>query len=165
MTNNEDVQQHQDQQHEQVLDTSPPQEERYAGFWMRFWAYITDLIIVFSINGILLSTISFVNDGAPITVGYWTLNAILGSLVFFAYFVLMTKKLGQTLGKMIFGLKVIRSDHKPLQWRDLLFREVVMRFIYRAFFILNILYLVVAFNNEKQGLHDIVGNTRVIHVG
>lgn len=154
---------HQGSTVEPVDHASPPTNERYAGFWMRFWAYLVDLMVVASISGIISSTISLVSDG-PITIGFWTLNAIVSSLVFYLYFLLMTKQFQQTLGKMIFGLKVIRSDRQPLQWQDLLFREVVMRFIYKAFLILNVLYLVVAFNHEKQGLHDIVGNTRVIHV-
>src|SRR5690625_5583509 len=83
-------------------------------------------------------------------------------IVLYLYFLFMTKKLGQTAGKMIFGLAVIRADEQPLQWRDLLFREVIGRFIYKAFFFLHFLYLIVAFSNEKQGLHDIFGNTREI---
>src|SRR5690625_1471027 len=100
---------------------------RSAGFWMRFWAFLADLIIVFSINGIILSPLTFINEGAGVTVSVWTLKGILGGIVFYLYFLMMTKKLGQTVGKMIFGLQVIRIDHKPLQWRDLIFRAVVIR--------------------------------------
>lgn len=137
---------------------------RLAGFWMRFWAFLADTIIVFSINGIILSPLQFINEGSGITISAWTLKGILGGIVFYLYFLIMTKKLGQTVGKMIFGLKVIRSDQKPLQWSDLIFREVVVRFCYKAFSFLNLLYLIIAFNREKQGLHDMVGNTKVIHV-
>src|SRR5690625_300983 len=128
--------------------------DRPAGFWMRFWAYITDIIIVFSINGIVLKIVNMVNAD-QITISVWTIGGIVSAIVFYIYFLLMTKFYGQTLGKMIFGLKVIRSDHQSLQWSDLLFREVVGRFIYKSFFILNFLYLVVAFNKEKQGIHDV----------
>src|SRR5690625_3336466 len=137
---------------------------RVAGFWMRFWAFLTDLIIIFSINGILLSPLQFISEESEITLSVWTLKGILGGVVFYLYFLIMTKKLGQTIGKMIFGLQVIRSDLQPLQWKDLIFREVIVRFCYKAFSFLHLLYLVVAFNKEKQGLHDMVGNTKVIHV-
>ncbi|WP_163969532.1 RDD family protein [Oceanobacillus halotolerans] len=136
---------------------------RYAGFWMRFWAYLADLIIIFSLSGILLTPLKFINDGIAIEIGYWTLNAILGAVIFYLYFVLMTKYFNQTLGKMIFGLKVIRQDQEELTWSDLLFREVVGRFIHRVFFFMSLLYIVVAFTNEKQGIHDMFGDTRVIH--
>lgn len=141
-----------------------PKDIRYAGFWMRLWAYTFDLIIVFSISGILLSPLKLMNNGATIPISVWTLNGILASLVFYIYFAWMTKQLGQTLGKMIFGLKVIRMDEQPLLWKDLLFREVIGRFIYQVFFFMNILYVIVAFNKEKQGIHDMIGNTKVIHI-
>lgn len=76
----------------------------------------------------------------------------------------MTKYFGQTLGKMIFGLKVINEYDGELTWNDLFFREVVGRFIYNVIGIMKVLYVVVAFTKEKQGIHDIVGRTRVIHV-
>lgn len=137
---------------------------KYAGFWMRFWAYLIDVIVVFSINGIVLSPLLFVNEGIPIEISFWTLNSILAGVVYYAYFLVMTKIFGQTIGKMILGLKVIRENDEPLTWLDLIFREVVGRYLHNVFMILKLLYLVVAFSNEKQGIHDMIGNTRVIHV-
>ncbi|MFU0790527.1 RDD family protein [Virgibacillus proomii] len=137
---------------------------RYAGFWMRFWAYIMDLIVVASINGILLTPFKFINDGEVIEMGFWTLTGIIASIMFYLYFLLMTKKFGQTLGKMIMGIKVIREDGEKLTWNDLLFREVIGRFIHRVFSFLAVLYIVVAFTKEKQGIHDMIGNTRVVFV-
>ncbi|GAB2540630.1 RDD family protein [Gracilibacillus alcaliphilus] len=135
---------------------------RYAGFWMRFWAYLVDSIIVLSISGILLVPFAFINEGKPLTIGFWTVNGILTAVIFYLYFLLMTKFFQQTLGKMIFGLRVIREDDQPLKWSDLIFREVIGRFIYRIFMIMYLLYLFVAFTNQKQGLHDMVANTRVV---
>ena len=137
-------------------------DRKYAGFWMRFWAYVADLVIVFSLNGILLIPFRFMNDGVSMDIGFWTVTGILSSIVFYLYFLIMTKFFNQTLGKMIFGLKVIREDGQALQWGDLLFREVVGRFIHRVFFIAVFLYVVVGFTSEKQGIHDMIGNTRVV---
>lgn len=136
----------------------------YAGFWMRFWAYLVDVIVIFSLNGILLSPLKFMNNGEMIQFGYWTVNGLLAALVFYIYFLFMTKFLGQTIGKMIFGLKVINEKNESLKWTDLFFREVIGRFIYNVFFLMKLLYLVVAFTDEKQGIHDMIGATRVIHV-
>ncbi|RKQ32950.1 RDD family protein [Oceanobacillus halophilus] len=144
--------------------TEEQSTERYAGFWMRFWAYLADLIVIFSISGLLLSPLHFVNEGSAIEIGFWTLSGILNTLIFYLYFVFMTKYFNQTLGKMIFGLKVVRSDGKDLSWSDLIFREVIGRFFHRVFALTFLLYLIVAFTKEKQGLHDIVANTRVVHV-
>ena len=40
----------QDHDHKEM---NPP-ELKYAGFWMRFWAYLLDLIVIGSINGIVV---------------------------------------------------------------------------------------------------------------
>ncbi|SES67057.1 Uncharacterized membrane protein YckC, RDD family [Oceanobacillus limi] len=143
-----------------VIPSDP--SHRYAGFWMRVWAYIIDLVVVFSINGILLVPFKFINDGTVIDIGFWTLTGIIGAVIFYLYFLLMTRRFGQTIGKMILGIKVIREDNQALQWSDLVFREVVGRFIHRVFWFLSLLYIVVGFTREKQGLHDMIGNTRVV---
>jgi uncharacterized RDD family membrane protein YckC len=138
-------------------------EQRYAGFWMRLWAFLIDLIVISSLNGILLSPFKFVNDGIAISVGIWTVPGIVSAIVFYAYFVLMTKFFGQTVGKMILGIKVVRENEEPLRWSDVLFRELVGKFIYRAFWFLMVLYIIVGFMDEKQGLHDMIADTRVIY--
>lgn len=147
-----------------VSNENQLENQRYAGFWMRFWAFAIDFAVVSSLSGFITGTIHLYNEGTIIHLGYWTLQGIISSVVFYLYFVLMTKKLGQTLGKMILGIKVVRVDKTSLRWSDLLFREVIVRFIYTTFFVLQFLYFVVAFTKEKQGLHDMVGNTRVVHV-
>lgn len=143
-------------------NATPVSEQRYAGFWMRFWAYVIDIVVISSLNGILLSPFKFVNDGIAISVGLWTVTGIASSIVYFAYFLLMTKFFGQTIGKMILGIKVIREDEEPLRWSDLIFREVIGRFIYRVFNFLMILYIIIGFTDQKQGLHDMIANTRVV---
>jgi len=151
------------EEHEAYITRDEPGETvRFAGFWMRFWAYLADLLVVFSLNGILLSPFAFINDGLPIEIGFWTVSGIVGSLVFYLYFLLMTRFFSQTLGKMIFGLKVVREDFTALTWSDLMFREIVGRFFHRVFSFTFLLYIMVGFTNQKQGLHDIVGNTRVV---
>ncbi|WP_240374606.1 RDD family protein [Bacillus piscicola] len=136
----------------------------YAGFWMRFWAYLFDLLIVFSVNGILLSPLMFLENASVTLLGFFTLQGLLSVVVSYVYFVVMTKYFGQTLGKMILGIKVVHKDGTPLRWSDLIFREVIGRFIYRSVIITNVLYLIVGFMDEKQGIHDIFGDTRVVHV-
>ena len=80
---------------------------KYAGFWMRFWAYLLDIIIIGSIDRILVYPIFRLFDWPLGSVGMFAPVSIITAIIFYAYFVLMTKYLGQTLGKMVFGLKVI----------------------------------------------------------
>lgn len=133
---------------------------KYAGFWMRFWAYLLDLIVIASINGILINPVfrAFdldLHDGnifAPIT--------IVSAIIFYGYFVLMTKFFGQTLGKMVFGLKVVTLKSSKLDWGTVLFREWIGRFISTTVWIT---YIIVAFLPKKQGIHDLFAETSVVH--
>lgn len=136
-------------------------EHKPAGFWIRFWAYIVDMLILSSIGMLLIKPIFRLlslelNDStwyAPIT--------LITALLFYAYFVLMTKFLSQTVGKMIFGIKVISKDKKSLSWGTVLFREWIGRLI--SVIPLNLPYLAVAFTPKKQAIHDMIADTLVIH--
>ncbi|WP_375709734.1 RDD family protein [Mesobacillus foraminis] len=132
---------------------------RYAGFWMRLWAYLLDLIVIGSLNRLLIYPV-FRAMGIPLDKGIFEPVGITTAIIFYLYFVLMTKYFGQTIGKMVFGLKVVPLKGISLSWGTVLFREWVGRFI--SGFIM-IAYIVVAFLPKKQGIHDLFADTTVIH--
>ncbi len=132
----------------------------YAGFWMRFWAYLLDLIVIGSIERMLINPIFRFLD-----IPLWEINifapiSISSAVIFYLYFVLMTKFLGQTLGKMVFGLKVVDLKKNGLSWGTVLFREWIGRFISSTVIVG---YIIVAFLPHKQGLHDLFADTSVVH--
>ena len=135
-------------------------EVKYAGFWMRFWAYLLDLLVIGSLNGIVVYpifralglTLNDANMFAPVS--------IVTAIIFYAYFVLMTRFFGQTLGKMVFGLRVISHHDQKLSWGAIIFREWIGRFISGTIIIL---YVVVGFLPKKQGIHDLFADTTVIY--
>lgn len=139
-------------------------EKENVGFWLRFVAYIIDVFLISCLNGILLSPLVFINDGIPVEISLWTLNGLLALLIYYLYFAIMTKLFQQTLGKMIVGIKVVQENSELLTWKDVFYREVVGRIIHNVFLILKLMYLVVAFTKEKQGIHDMIGNTKVVHI-
>ncbi|WP_062104254.1 RDD family protein [Bacillus niameyensis] len=132
----------------------------YAGFWMRFWAYLLDLLIIFSINGIIVKPIFRAFGISLSESGIITGYGIASTIIFYAYFILMTKFFKQTLGKMVFGLKVIPIEQAELTWGTVIFREGIGRYISAT---ITILYVVVAFTMKKQGIHDLLADTSVIH--
>jgi uncharacterized RDD family membrane protein YckC len=132
----------------------------YAGFWTRFWAYLLDLIVIGSINRMIINPVFRALDVSLIEDGIFSPVSIATAIVFYLYFVLMTKYLGQTLGKMVFGLKVVELDGKGLTWGTVIFREWIGRFISAT---IMVLYVVVAFTKKKQGLHDLFADTTVIY--
>lgn len=150
---------------ENTISTSvPPPIEllpiRFAGFWMRFWAYLLDLIVIGSINRILINPIFRFFDVSLYESSMLAPISIVSAVTFYAYFVLMTKYYGQTLGKMVFGLKVVNLDGTHLSWSTVLFRELIGRYISVTIFVL---YIIVAFLPKKQGIHDLFVDTTVIH--
>ncbi len=135
-------------------------EVNYAGFWMRFWAYLLDLLVIGSLNGIVVYPIFRALDLSLNDANMFAPVSIVTAIIFYAYFVLMTRFFGQTLGKMVFGLRVISLNDQSLSWGAIMFREWIGRFISGTIIIL---YVVVGFLPKKQGIHDLFADTTVIH--
>ncbi|MDZ5472520.1 RDD family protein [Bacillus sp. 31A1R] len=135
-------------------------EPQFAGFWMRFWAYLLDLVVIGSIDRIIINPAFRALDINLFEVNIFSPITIATAITFYGYFVLMTKFFGQTLGKMAFGLKVVNLDGNSLSWSTILFREWIGRFISTTVLIS---YVIVAFLPKKQGLHDIFADTTVVH--
>lgn len=131
-----------------------------AGFWIRFWAYLIDLLVIGSVNRIIIyplfSFIGLDNSNSFI----FSPVSIATAITYFVYFVMMSKLLNQTLGKMIFGLKVVAMKDKKLSWATIIFRELIGRYISKTIWIG---FLITAFTPKKQALHDIFADTLVIH--
>ncbi|WP_228027556.1 RDD family protein [Bacillus fonticola] len=141
----------------------PTTSVHYGGFWMRLWAFLVDSVLI-GVVGSMLTNVALATVGMnenPPTFWLFSLDDVLKAFFFYAYFVLMTKYFQQTLGKMIFGLKVMSTKGEgSLSWGTVLFREWIGRFISGA---IMILYVLVAFLPKKQGLHDVFADTTVIH--
>ncbi|WP_216828946.1 RDD family protein [Alkalihalobacterium elongatum] len=147
----------------EVIDKQVEDNYRYAGFWMRFWAFLLDGIIIFSINGILVTPVLSLLDLTREVIWFFSIAGLLSALVGFIYFTLMTKYFSQTLGKQVFGIKVIQTNGETLSWKTVMFREVVGRYLHYPFLPLKLIYLMVPFSRKKQGLHDRIAETYVIY--
>jgi uncharacterized RDD family membrane protein YckC len=149
---------------------------RYAGFWIRFAALFVDgllLGVVFLIILIpfgILAPFGIAVNAPGIARNPGMLAAMIGTspLVTLAsyvagacYEIFFIANRGATLGKMLFGLKVIRADGSPLSVGLSTGRYFAARWL--NMFILGIGYLMAAFDDQKRGLHDRICETRVIH--
>ncbi len=76
------------------------------------------------------------------------------------YYVFFTGYGGQTPGKMALRIKVIRTDGSAIGYGRAFLREVPGKFL--SGILLGIGYLMVAFDRQKQGLHDKIADTYVI---
>lgn len=157
-----------DEERERIeIDSPSPDSSRLmnhdgyylAGFWIRFWAYLLDLIVIGSITRLVVNPVFKLLDISLSEGSMFAPISILTSIVFYGYFILMTKYFSQTIGKMVFGIKVIDLKGRKPSWGTIIFRELIGRFISTTIFIL---YVVVAFTNKKQGIHDLFADTTVV---
>jgi len=164
MTNHEIVMQGSPSMENALLIDKPITNENYAlktaGFWIRFWAFLLDGFIITAVIGILVNPIFYIMDWSLSETMWYAPISIISAIFYYSYFVLMTKFFGQTLGKMIFGLRVISLKHEKLTWSDVLFRDWIGRIINNIFMPLYILIVILPNN---QGLHDYFADTTVVH--
>ena len=136
-----------------------------AGFWMRVVATFIDAFIVFVLQfllGSLLAVAGVVSSGGAegAAGNIAILVQLFGFALSFAYYVFFTGYCGQTPGKMALRIKVIRRNGTSLSYGRAAFREIPAKFISGIIF--GIGYLMVAFDDQKQGLHDRMADTYVI---
>ena len=138
---------------DQILDAPAVESTRlqYAGFWIRFGAYFIDFVLLLVVNFV----IGLVLAKAPL------LGSLVGLILGICYFGFMESSDNQaTLGKMAVGIKVGDETGGPITFMNALGRylgKIVSALL------LCIGFLMVAWDEKKQGLHDKMAGTYVFH--
>lgn len=144
-----------------VVHRTVEYEHKAAGFWIRFWAYTADILILASIGMLIIKPVFRLFSLELNNPVWYAPFSLITALLFYSYFVLMTKYCSQTVGKMIFGIRVVSKNGAKLSWGTVIFREWIGRLI--SIIPLNLPYLAVAFTPKKQAVHDIIADTLVVH--
>lgn len=151
----------------------------FAGFWRRLGAYLVDLVLliglyyglwVFGVINAIAYAMGYVGRrflgvGAPspeILTFIGTLVVVgLPLLVDVIYRVGFWTWRGQTLGKMLFGIRIVQADGAPLT-----FGQAVVRYVasWLSGIPFGLGYWWVAFDSRKQGWHDKIARTIVVRV-
>ncbi|MCQ6275087.1 RDD family protein [Bacillus sp. V3B] len=163
------------------------EKQEYGGFWIRFGAYLIDSIII----GIPLSVISIIifilffgtsdvfssimNDPTYLErelteqealsfmgtyFGALLVTSLISFITVVAYFAgLHASKWQGTLGKKMLGLKVTDLTGNRISFWRAFGRYLAMAFLSG---ILLIGYIIAAFTEKKQGLHDLIAGTLVV---
>jgi len=128
----------------------------YAGFWIRLGAGIVDLVILIFILSVVLYMFSRFIVAVPFAI---KIVMPLSILISIAYSVAFSAWRGQTPGKMITGIKVIRTDSSPLSWQYALLR-------YFGYLVSTVTlfmgFIWIAIDSHKQGFHDKIADTYVV---
>jgi uncharacterized RDD family membrane protein YckC len=119
------------------------------GFWIRFAAAIIDYVIIVFISFVL----------SHIAIG---LVAAFWPLLFFLYHWLFIGLKGQTPGKMVVGIKVVKAEGSMPGLGDAALREVLGKIISRLVIYLGFLWII--WDRQKQGWHDKIASTHVVRV-
>lgn len=150
---------------QQKINTNIQNGLVYAGFWSRAAAFVVDVLIVTAVLAIWfivwttalrsLLDVSFIFD----------LVMFLGLLlIYVGYFPYQEEKTGQTLGKKLLKIKVVKMDDTKLTFMNALVRWLLKILANIIPFYLIVNTIVVASATDKRGLHDQVAGTIVVKV-
>ncbi|MFS0553580.1 RDD family protein [Brevibacillus sp. 179-C9.3 HS] len=131
----------------------------YAGFWIRVVASLLDSLFLIGISYLVFNPLRRVFAVPYASFHFIDLLEVVFDLL---YLILLTWWSGQTLGKLITGIRVIsaRQARGSLSVGQVLLREVIGKFV--ASLVFGLGYLWVAWHPRKQGWHDLIAKTYVI---
>jgi uncharacterized RDD family membrane protein YckC/Tfp pilus assembly major pilin PilA len=129
----------------------------YAGFWRRFAAFIIDSIVIYAVAFAAALGLAFGGAGDPGSM--MLLN--LGFLVLaWLYYALQESSEAQaTLGKRALGIKVTDERCERISFGRATgrhFAKIISSLVF------GVGYLMAAFTQRKQGLHDMIASTLVV---
>ena len=135
---------------------------RYAGFWVRALAFFIDALAI----GVIASAVTLGQAGVVIWDHWFQLVAwrnFLETALSFLYFTIFWSTIGggQTLGMRLLGLRVERADGSTIDYAAAVIRWIGI-VISAAVVLLGLIW--VAFDPRKQGWHDKMASTFVLHV-
>ena len=150
----------------------------YARRIPRFFAGILD-IIVMAIIFIILGVAGVVEAADP-EEDFNVVSSVVSAIIVLIYYVGLTATLGQTLGKMALGIKVVNIDGEKPGLGTVLTREVIVRVLGTVLAVVlgpvidpavgtligGVVALIaiiwILFDDRRQGLHDKVAKTFVV---
>jgi uncharacterized RDD family membrane protein YckC len=143
----------------------------YAGFWIRFTAWIIDITILAVVWFILATPFRLLTGFRPsvdsmtalaLSLGALGLQALLNFALMFAYNVYFVSVYGATPGKQLLRLTIVLFDGSRLSTGQAVGRFFAWLVSYIPF----MAGLIMAgFDSEKRALHDRICDTRVIYSG
>ena len=153
-------------------EATDPIALEYAGFWRRFGALIIDLIVISIPSWIMgpvwgLGIYGFeYSNGFPLESGLIDLPPLVfadfvPTIIGIGYFIALWAWHGQTVGKMVAQIKVIRTDGTKVGVGTAIIRYLGYIVCGLTLFI-GFLWIVI--DRRKQGFHDMMEDTCVVKV-
>lgn len=130
-----------------------------APFFLRCAALFVDYIVVLLVPVLWLLMSTFFLDGpgnVTISSTVWMLSII----VWLIDFIGLPLFRGQTLGKMVVGISIVKRDGTPARLGAIVLRNVVGYLL--TIITVGIGFLIAAVNGTGRALHDYIGGTIVV---
>jgi uncharacterized RDD family membrane protein YckC len=128
----------------------------------RILATIVDAIVfsvIFWVLALLFGSTSA--EGGSVAFSLGGLGSLICLVVIFAYYTLLEGYLGQTLGKMLLGIKVVREDNGGVPGLGVAAIRTVLRIIGGILFYL-VAFISVLATQKNRRLGDMAANTLVV---
>jgi uncharacterized RDD family membrane protein YckC len=128
----------------------------------RILATIVDAIVfsvIFWVLALLFGSTSA--EGGSVAFSLGGLGSLICLVVIFAYYTLLEGYLGQTLGKMLLGIKVVREDNGGVPGLGAAAIRTVLRIIDGILFYL-VAFISVLATQKNRRLGDMAANTLVV---
>jgi len=129
-------------------DATSAAAKRYGGFWIRVVAWLIDTIVLSFATGIIVA-VSFGGAWPIVLVSQWLYEAFMTSSEWQA-----------TIGKRVFNLAVTGLNGERIS-----FARATGRYFAKwiSTLLLGIGFVMAAFTERKQGLHDMIAETLVVN--
>jgi uncharacterized RDD family membrane protein YckC len=155
---------------------------KYAGFWLRFIAYIIDYVVIQILQSFVvvpfLAMLGFSFAAQGFSFDFDSLSeeeiiamataffSAVSSLILLTmaiqvlyYAIMEASKYQATLGKMALGLKVTDMNGQPIDFPKSLLRNLAKII---SGMLMMIGYIIAGFTEKKQALHDMIANALVV---
>lgn len=138
---------------------------KYGGFWRRLCAGVVDafiLSIIISVCALILGLFHYSDtnpDAVYKAVGWVSLFVVLIPWIYYAWF--HSSRYQATLGMLLFKMKIYTYAGTRISFGRATGRYLAAYFL-SGWLTLGIGYLMIAFTQRKQALHDFIAHTLVV---
>ncbi|WP_411843881.1 RDD family protein [Salinicoccus sp. HZC-1] len=132
--------------------------QKLAGFWVRLAARIIDYLLVVGVVYAILSLFRLDTQSSAVQA-----SELITMIIY--YVAVPVLWFGYTMGKRLFGIRIIRDDGEKLNFKDMFIREFFAALIYGASLglVAIISSFMVIMRKDKKAIHDIIVKTSVTY--
>ena len=153
---------------DRVASEEEPFEEKMTSFELasnaqRFGAFLVDFVIFIVIGSARIVVGRWLIDRGDITIYLYEFSVYVLIIACSIFVVWLVATRGQSPGKMVIGIKIIKTDGSSVKLGSVLLRETIGKIVSWSFS-LSLGFIWILFDGERQGWHDKIADTVVVKV-